>query len=158
MSNEKISCRIAIQTCVGHFPDGRERHRTFSLRHVRPDVSMETIRDIIRALAPLLKYPITKVTKVTKREIFSDEEKRDAGSAKRNAEDAALYAATPAPQANAESVTESARIIPFPVFPAAECPGIHMVIMYNNAKSSHFAATPMQKSFHSGRAPPEFNS
>ena len=34
---EKISCRIAIQVCIGHFPDGRERHRTFSMRGVNPD-------------------------------------------------------------------------------------------------------------------------
>ena len=56
MSYEKISCRIAIQMCVGHFPDGRERHRTFSLRHVRPDASMEAIMGLIRALTPVHEY------------------------------------------------------------------------------------------------------
>ena len=94
MPYKKITCRIAIQICVGRFPDGRERHRTFSLKDIRPDVSSETIRDIIRALAPLLEYPITKVTKVTKRVIFSIEDER----AERTAPDAAPRAAVPAPR------------------------------------------------------------
>ena len=97
MSNEKITCRIAIQVCVGYFPDGRERHRTFSLWRVRPDVTPETIRGIIRALAPLLEYPITKVTKVIKRVIFSAEEERDAEKARRVTA-AVPSAAVPAPR------------------------------------------------------------
>ena len=80
MSYEKISCRIAVRICVGCLPNGRERHKTFSLRHVRPEVSLETIRDIIRALAPLLEHPITKVTKVTRRETYSDEDAFNAAS------------------------------------------------------------------------------
>ena len=67
---EKISCRIAIQVCIGYFPDGRERHRTFSMKGINPDASFEGIAAVILALAPLLAYPITKVRKVTKREIF----------------------------------------------------------------------------------------
>ena len=35
-----------------------------------PDAPTEAIANVIRALAPILEYPITKVTKVTKREIF----------------------------------------------------------------------------------------
>ena len=120
MTYEKITCRIAIQTCVGHFPDGRERHRTFSLRHVRPDVSPEAIRKIIRALAPVLKYPITKVTKVVKMVLFSAEEEQAAeGRVTRAAipshqVDAAPVSAEPV---LAEPIQESGRIIPFPIFP-----------------------------------------
>ena len=67
---EKISCRIAIQVCIGHFPDGRERHRTFSMKGINPDAPFEAIEAVVIALAPLLAHPITKVRKVTKREIF----------------------------------------------------------------------------------------
>jgi len=110
MPNEKITCRIAIQTCVGYFPDGRERHRTFSLRGVRPDVSPEAIRSIIRALAPLLKYPITKVTKVIKREMFFDGEERNAG---RNAGDAP-YIAVPTPRISDGPVSEHPPVLAKP--------------------------------------------
>ena len=48
---EKWSCRIAIQVCIGYFPDGRERHKTFSMRDVNPDASLEAIAEIVRALA-----------------------------------------------------------------------------------------------------------
>ena len=71
---EKISCRIAIQVCVGCFPDGRERHRTFSIKGINPRASLEAIADIIRALAQVLACPITKVRKVVKREIIFYEE------------------------------------------------------------------------------------
>ena len=71
---EKISCRVAIQVCIGHFPDGRERHRTFSIRGVNPDAPLEPIEAVVRALAPILAYPITKVRKVIKRKIFFYEE------------------------------------------------------------------------------------
>ena len=67
---EKISCRVAIQVCMGHFPDGRERHRTFSMKGVSPDAPLESIAAVVRALAPLLAYPITKVRKVVKRRII----------------------------------------------------------------------------------------
>ena len=95
---EKISCRIAIQVCVGHFPDGRKRHRTFSMRNINPDASLEAIGAVIRALAPVLAYPITKVRKVTKREIFFYED-----------------AVMPVPQDNVASIPEARRVIPFPV-------------------------------------------
>ena len=103
---EKISCRIAIQVCIGYFPDGRERHRTFSMRGINPDAPLEAIADVIRALAPLLAYPITKVRKVIKREIIFYEE-----------------AAMSVPQAGTEPLSampaheavNARRIIPFPV-------------------------------------------
>ena len=62
----KISCRVAIQVCVGYFPDGRQRHRTFSMRGVNPEASVEAIAEVVRALAPVLVYPITKVRKIVK--------------------------------------------------------------------------------------------
>ena len=92
---EKISCRIAIQVCVGYFTDGRERHRTFSMKGIDPNASLDAIAAIIRALAPVLAYPITKVRKVTKREIFFYEE-----------------AAMPVPQDNI--VPETRKVILFP--------------------------------------------
>ena len=72
---ETVSCRVAIQMCIGHFPDGRPRHRTFSLRDVRPDATPEAIMKIVRALEPLLAHPITKVRKIVKttRVLFSEE-------------------------------------------------------------------------------------
>ena len=106
---EKISCLIAIQVCIGHFPDGREIHRTFSMRGINPYASFEAIEAVIRALAPLLAHPITQVRKVTKREIFFYED-----------------AVMPVPQADVEPVavaataTENRRIIPFPVLFAKE--------------------------------------
>ncbi|MDR3331871.1 MAG: hypothetical protein LBT08_04515, partial [Synergistaceae bacterium] len=56
-----VSCRLAIQLCVGYFSDGRERHRTFSIKNIRRDAGADAIAAVIRAIAPLLKYPITKV-------------------------------------------------------------------------------------------------
>jgi len=155
MSDEKITCRIAVQICVGYFLDGRERHRTFSLWRVRPDISPETIRYIIRALAPLLEYPITKVEKVTKRVIFSAVEER-------NTPDAVLHAATPTPQINAAPVaeSESGKIIPFPVFPVTERPAAKRTIGCDIAeygltrRARAYTASPGQKRFMPGRAPP----
>ena len=95
---EIISCRIAVQVCIGHFADGRERHRTFSIRGVNPDARPEAVASVIRALAPLLIHPITKVRKVIKREIiFYGED------------------AMPVPQDSELSVDtrEARRIIPF---------------------------------------------
>ena len=96
---EKITCRIAIQVCVGYFPDGRERHRTFSIKSIQPNASFGAISDIIRALAPVLAYPITKVRKVTKREIFFYEPE----------------AVIPMPLYIVVPVPEARKIIPFPV-------------------------------------------
>ena len=93
---EKISCRIAIQVCIGYFPDGGERHRTFSIKGIKPDASLEAIANLARALAPVLAYPITKVRKVVKREIFFY-----------------VDAAMPIPLESAEPKAQ--KIIPFPV-------------------------------------------
>ena len=70
---EVTTCRLAIQVCIGYSPNGRARHRTFSMRGLRPDAPDEAIAEILRALAPILLYPITKVRKVTKRTIFFNE-------------------------------------------------------------------------------------
>ena len=115
MSYEKISCRIAIQVCVGHFADGRERHRTFSLRHVRPEASLETVARIIRALIPVLEHPITKVRKVTKREVFSD--------------------------GGATLIASSTQVDVVQV-PTTEYPDVLLAITHDTAKSSFFAASP----------------
>jgi hypothetical protein len=63
---EPISCRLAIQVCIGYFPDGRERHRTFSIPNVRRDATADALAAVVRAIAPLLAYPVTKVRLVTR--------------------------------------------------------------------------------------------
>jgi hypothetical protein len=64
---ELVSCRLAIQICIGHFPDGRERHRTFSLKDVKPDATDAALMRVVRAIEPLLACPITKVRLIIKR-------------------------------------------------------------------------------------------
>ena len=103
-NRERITCRIAVQICIGRFPDGRERHRTFSIKDIRPDVSWEAVAKIIRALAPVLKFPITKVTKVTQRVLFWEDDDNIA----------AREPQVEAVPVNAVPVPEAARIIPFP--------------------------------------------
>ncbi|MDR1133525.1 MAG: hypothetical protein LBL05_05140 [Synergistaceae bacterium] len=63
---ELVRCRLAIQCCIGYFPDGRKRHRTFSLPDVRPGASADALASVVRAVAPLLKFPITRVRVVKK--------------------------------------------------------------------------------------------
>ena len=78
---EIITCRVAIQVRVGYLPNGRARHRTFSMTNISPDASPEAIAAVVRALAPVLAYPITKVRKVVKRTIIFDEWKAPAAPA-----------------------------------------------------------------------------
>ena len=149
MPNEKTTCRIAIQMCVGCFPDGRERHRTFTLRHVRTDVPFETVLELARALAPVIAFPITKVSKITKTVLFSAE-------AERGAEHAVPRPSVPTPRAETgpvpETVPEGGQIIPFPVFPVSEPPAMRAAIGYDIAEPSCSAAG--QNGFMPGRAPP----
>ena len=149
---EKISCRIAIQVCIGYFPDGRERHRTFSMKGINPDASFESITAVILALVPLLAYPITKVRKVTKREIFFYEE-----------------AVMPVPQAGIEPLSAMSApapaktrgiIIPFPVnerYAARKAPADaerrRSCVILPFALPAKQAAS--QVGFHPERAPPE---
>ena len=63
---ELVRCRLAIRYCIGYFSDGRERHRTFSLPDVRPDTSADALARVVRAVAPLLTHPITKVSIIKK--------------------------------------------------------------------------------------------
>ena len=70
---EFVRCGLAIQCCIGYFPDGRERHRTFSLRDIRPDATMDALASVVRAIAPLLAYPITKVSVVKKYVLVLDD-------------------------------------------------------------------------------------
>jgi hypothetical protein len=64
---DRVTCRLAIQMCVGYFPDGRERHRTFSIKNIDPNAEISALNALVRAIAPLLAYPITKVRLVTKK-------------------------------------------------------------------------------------------
>jgi hypothetical protein len=53
--------------CIGHFLDGRERHRTFSLKDIRPDADDDALMSVVRTIEPLLAYPITKVRLIVKK-------------------------------------------------------------------------------------------
>jgi hypothetical protein len=64
---DKITCRLAIQVRIGYFPDGRERHRTFSIKNIAPNAEVSALCALVRAIAPLLAHPITKVRLVTKK-------------------------------------------------------------------------------------------
>ena len=70
---ELVRCRLAIQCCIGYFPDERERHRTFSLRDIRPDASADALASVVRTVAPMLAYPITKVRIVKKYVLVPDD-------------------------------------------------------------------------------------
>jgi hypothetical protein len=64
---EFVSCRLAIQICIGHFPDGRERHRTFSVKNIRPDADDNALIAVVRAVGALLAYPVTKARLIVKK-------------------------------------------------------------------------------------------
>jgi hypothetical protein len=63
---EMTGCRLAIQLCVGYFPNGRAQRRTISFKNIRVGASADDIAAIVRAIAPLLDYPIMKVRLVRK--------------------------------------------------------------------------------------------
>ena len=131
---EKISCRIAIQVCVGYSSNGRKKHRTFSMRGIEPAASFDAIANVIRALAPVLIYPITKVTKVTKREIIFYED-----------------AVMPIPKDNVAMTPKTRRVISFPVpkrLPARKICNIRRPIVSPGLPTR-------QVDYFSGRAPPE---
>ena len=67
---EVISCRLAIRVCIGYGANGRKKHRTFSMRNINPNASWDGIMAVIRALAPVLEFPIVDVQKVTSRKII----------------------------------------------------------------------------------------
>jgi hypothetical protein len=70
---DKITCRLAIQVCIGYSPSGSARHRTFSLKGFKPDVDLAVLAAFVRDLiAPILAFPITKVRLVTKKTVFFD--------------------------------------------------------------------------------------
>ena len=66
---EIITCRLAIRVCIGYGPTGRKKHRTFSMKGINPSASWEGIMEVIRALAPVLEFPIVDIQKVTSRKI-----------------------------------------------------------------------------------------
>jgi hypothetical protein len=57
---------LAIQICIGHFPDGRERHRTFSIKNIRRDADDDALIAVVRAIGSLLAYPVTKARLIVK--------------------------------------------------------------------------------------------
>jgi len=110
---EVTTCRLAIRLCIGYGPNGRKKHRTFSMKNINPNASWEGIMAVIRALAPVLEFPIVDVQKVTSRKIIFYED-----------------AALPTPQEFTE--LGDRKIIPFPVVgrflvqpaePAENCAG-----------------------------------
>jgi hypothetical protein len=64
---EFVSCRLAIQICIGHFPDGRERHRTFSVKNIKPDAAAAALITVVRAVGSLIAYPITGARLIVKK-------------------------------------------------------------------------------------------
>ena len=59
-------CKIKFQLCVGYFPDGRMRTRTFGIGGVRPDAGADDVAAVARAIAPLLAHPVVCVRLVRK--------------------------------------------------------------------------------------------
>ena len=78
---EVTTCRLAIRLCIGYGPNDRKKHRTFSMRGINPNASWDGIMKVIRALAPVLEFPIVDVQKVTSRKIFFYEDAAPAASA-----------------------------------------------------------------------------
>ncbi|MDR1578835.1 MAG: hypothetical protein LBS35_00640, partial [Synergistaceae bacterium] len=68
---------LAIQICTGHFPDGRERHRTFSLKNIREDADDDALIAVVRAVGSLLAYPITGARLIVKKRRVLFGAKRD---------------------------------------------------------------------------------
>lgn len=67
-----VGCWIKFQICIGYFPDGRMRTRTFGISGVRPDVSADDVAAVAKAIAPLLAHPIVNVRVVRKYELAKD--------------------------------------------------------------------------------------
>jgi hypothetical protein len=64
---KKITCRLAIQVCIGYSPSGTARHRTFSIKGIHPTADFSKLAAFVcDCVAPVLAYPITKVTLVKK--------------------------------------------------------------------------------------------
>jgi hypothetical protein len=101
MYREATSCWLAIQVRVGTRPDGRARHRTVSLRHVRQDETAEELADFIRAYEKVAMHPVTKVTRVTKR-VLSFDRKAQPVTVTRTA----VTNVTPVAEANGTKVAE----------------------------------------------------
>jgi hypothetical protein len=70
----KITCRLAIQVCIGYSPSGTARHRTFSIKGIDPNAEFSKLAAFVRdCVAPVLACPITKVTLVKKIPVFLGE-------------------------------------------------------------------------------------
>jgi hypothetical protein len=70
----EITCRLAIQVCIGYSLSGTARHRTFSIKGINPDVDLSKVAAFVRdCIAPILAFPITKVRLVKKVPIPLDE-------------------------------------------------------------------------------------
>ncbi|MDR0764156.1 MAG: hypothetical protein LBE65_00995 [Synergistaceae bacterium] len=95
---EFVSCRLAVQICVGHFPDGRERHRTLSLKNIKPDADAAALITVVRAIGSLLAYPVTHVRLIIKsrRVLFDVKSGMTAGEGE-------ICAPNPAPETRGEN-------------------------------------------------------
>jgi hypothetical protein len=65
---------------MGHFPDGRERHRTFSVKNIKPDADDTALIAVVRAVGSLLAYPVTHARLIVKsvRVLFDNRSDMDA--------------------------------------------------------------------------------
>ena len=108
------------------------------MRGVNPDAPPESIAAVVRALAPVLAYPITKVRKVVKRRIIIYEE-----------------GVVPwADKENAEPVLNAGRVIPFPVFPVFSSTERLASQALPDVPSRNILPFTGQTGFFSERAPP----
>jgi len=122
---------------VGLLPNGRKKHRTFSIKGINPNASFESIDNFIRALAPVFAYLIMQVHKVIKRKITFYED-----------------AALPVPQDNVAVVSETRRIIPYPVQLTARVAPDTALGLKGNRSAFHRGSVIRLHSFILGRAAP----
>jgi hypothetical protein len=64
---DSVSCRLAIQLCVGYSEKGKARHRTININGIDPNADVSLLAAFVRdVLSPLLAYPVTKARLVTR--------------------------------------------------------------------------------------------
>jgi hypothetical protein len=74
---EKITCRLAVQVCIGYSPSGTARHRTFSIKGINPNARLTALAAFVREyVAPVLAFPVTKLTLVKKIRVSLDSQEK----------------------------------------------------------------------------------
>jgi hypothetical protein len=60
---DSITCRLAIQVCIGRSPNGRARHRTFSIKDINPDADIALLERFFAAWMYFRHDPIRVVSR-----------------------------------------------------------------------------------------------